>query len=284
MALKTGKGIKVTTVPTISIVFMTISTLVAILVPIILLIVFRRKGGHVKTFFIGCFVFLFFALVLESAVHRLVLGSPTGAVIQGNIWLYALYGGLMTGIFEEMGRFLAFRTVLRKQLDNDAEALMYGAGHGGIESIVLAGLSMILSIVFAVMINTGGMAAWLETMSGDTLTQMQATIDSLVNTTPYMFLLTGVERLSAITVHIALSVLVWFAAKNPKCGGLFPLAILIHAVVDGVTVILSSVGVPTVALEVIIALMAAAVAVFAYRVWKKNAGVPGNSANEEAAV
>ena len=56
-------------------------------------------------------------MVLERIFHFLVLQSGAGTVIQGNIWLYALYGGLAAGIFEETGRFLAFRFVLRGRQD-----------------------------------------------------------------------------------------------------------------------------------------------------------------------
>ena len=43
--------------------------------------------------------------------------------------------------------------------------------------------------------------------------------------TPFwMFFAGAVERIAAITIHMALSVLVWFAAKNSKRFWLFPLA------------------------------------------------------------
>ena len=101
------------------------------------LIYYKKKGGQVSAFFVGCAVFVVFALLLESLVHNLVLkGLPVGEKILGNTLLYALYGGLMAGLFEETGRFLAFKTVLKKRQDNDRNALMYGAGHGGIECIL----------------------------------------------------------------------------------------------------------------------------------------------------
>ena len=42
--------------------------------------------------FASMFVFVF---LLEQLVHAVVLNSALGAALQGNIWLYGLYGGLM---------------------------------------------------------------------------------------------------------------------------------------------------------------------------------------------
>lgn len=61
---------------------------------------------------------LLFAMVLEQIVHSIVLGSPAGIVIRNHLWLYALYGSLMAGLFEETGRFLAMRYVLKKEHGN----------------------------------------------------------------------------------------------------------------------------------------------------------------------
>jgi uncharacterized membrane protein YhfC len=89
---------------------------------------------------------LLFAFVLEQIVHSIVLTSPAGTKIQGSIWLMALYGGLMAGLFEETGRFLAFKTILRSKRNNDANALMYGAGHGGFEAMMILGITMISNL------------------------------------------------------------------------------------------------------------------------------------------
>jgi len=103
-------------VPTLSIVFMVISCLIAFLVPVGLLLYFRiKKKADILPFFVGCAVMLIFAFVLEQLAHRLILGSAAGMIIQKNTLLYALYGGLMAGLFEETGRFVAFKTVLKRK-------------------------------------------------------------------------------------------------------------------------------------------------------------------------
>ena len=124
-------------VPTLSIVFMSVSALTGIVLPIALLIFFRKKHKTgIKPFFIGCATFIVSALIIERIFHSIILNSDIGKMIQGNIWLYGIYGGLMAGLFEETGRFVAFKTVLKKEIINDKNALMYGAGHGVLKSFL----------------------------------------------------------------------------------------------------------------------------------------------------
>ena len=258
------------TVPSLSIVFMAISCLIGFALPVALLLYFRiRKKADILPFFTGCAVMLIFALILEAAVHRIILSSSAGAVIQGNIWLYALYGGMMAGLFEETGRFLAFKTVLKRRQNNNINALMYGAGHGGFEAVVVLGIAMVNNIIWSVLINSGNTGLLTGTVSGELLTQVEDSIQQLVSTEPWMFLLGGIERIFAVILQIALSVLVWFAAKNRKRLLLYPAAILIHFAVDAVTVLLSGMGVSTIALETVIGALAVLTAVLAKSVWNR---------------
>jgi len=259
-------------VPQLSIIFMIISAAVGIILPIAVCVYLRiRKKADLPPFVIGCVVFFLFALILESTVHQLVLGhSPAGETIQNTTWLYALYGGLMAGLFEETGRYLAFRTVMKRYGGKDVNSLMYGIGHGGIESILLLGFAMISNITVSLMINGGTASQLTENLSGDALTQMQSSIDLLKTTPSYMFLLGGVERLSALTLHMAFSVFVWFSVFRKNKFSLFIIAILLHALVDGLMVILQSTGMNTVLLEVCIMAMAICVALWAVKLWKDN--------------
>lgn len=269
------------TVPSLSIVFMTVTCAISFGLPIFLLLYFRiRKRADILPFFIGCAVMLLFALVIERACHQIILASPAGDVIRGNLCLYACYGGFMAGLFEETGRFLAFKTVLRGRQNKDANALMYGAGHGGFEAMVLVGIVMINDLVISIMINSGNTAALTNGLSGDALAQVETAVKQLIGNPSSEFLLSGFERIFAITVHIALSVLVWFAAKYRKCLYLYPLAILIHLLVDGVTVLCQGIGASLLVIEVVVGILSVATALIARLVWKRNtAGSLEDNAN-----
>lgn len=259
-----------TRVPTLSIVFMGVSLVMSIAIPLILFLYFRkRRHCDFQPFFTGCLVFLLFALVLESSVHRLVLGSSVGGTIRENTLLYALYGGLMAGLFEETGRYLAFSTVLKKYRGNDENALMYGAGHGSFEVLILLGLSMVSNLSLAVLINAGNLDQITGPLSGDTLAQVEAAISTLTSTAPPVFLAGIVERIFAVAVHLALSVPVWFAVKKRR-PLLYVLAILLHALLDGFVVILSG-KISIWVLEGCVGLMALLTIVIAAAIWKKYA-------------
>lgn len=252
---------------------MGLAALICLVIPIALLFYYKRKGAQVLPFFVGCAVFVLFALILESLMHQLVLKVlPVGEKILANTLLYALYGGFAAGIFEETGRFLAFKTVLRKKLGNDKNALMYGAGHGGIEAILTLGATYVSYIVMGVMMNLGQADALTAGLSGDMAQQMQTVFATIAGITPLTCLLALVERCAAMTIHISLSALVWFAAKKPGKWWLLPLAILLHAAFDGLAVILSA-RLPLYAVEGCLAGMTALLAVFAWTVWKKNTEV-----------
>lgn len=215
----------------------------------------RRRGGSWRAFLAGAGTFVLFALVLEPVLHSLILRSETGAVIQGNILLYGLYGGLMAGLFEETGRFLAFRFMLRKQKAG-IMALSYGMGHGGVEAFLLVGLTMMSNL-----------ALGLAYTGGDALSpEMAAAAEALVSTPAGMFLWAGFERVSAIMLHMANSVLV-FAAVTTSRRWLFPAAILTHTAVNFAAVV-SAAFLPVAATEGIVFLISAAAAAWAAGIYK----------------
>ena len=257
-------------VPCLSVAFMLLSALGGVAIPVALFLYFRkRKKADVPPFFVGCAVMVLFAFVLESLFHRLVLSFPAGQTISGNVWLYALYGGLAAGLFEESGRFLAFRTVLRKYRENDADALMYGAGHGGIEAVVLLSLSMVSNIVISLLVNSGQSGLLTAALEGEELRKMEEGIRTLITAAPGAFLAGLIERASAVTLHLACSVLVWFGAKEKRWTALYPAAILLHALMDFIAALLSRFAAPVAVTELALAVFAVLTALLARAVWKK---------------
>ncbi|MEN6314431.1 MAG: YhfC family glutamic-type intramembrane protease [Clostridiaceae bacterium] len=265
-------------VPMSSIVFMVVSALIGITIPVVLFLVFRKKyKADVLPFFIGCAVFVVFALLIEGFVHNLIFATDTGKAILNNIWLYGVYGGLMAGLFEETGRYTAFKTVLRRKRGNNQNALMYGAGHGGFEAIYILGVSMISNIVMSVTLNAG-MADTLTTGVTDpaALQRINAAIAALAGAAPTDFLIGSAERFAAVALHISLSVLVWFAVKNTgRYFWLYPLAIILHTFMNAVAVILSHYTSNLWMLEGAVYLISACCVVIATIVWKKCASDKG---------
>jgi len=256
---------------------MVLTGLVCILYPIVLLVIWRRKtGAAVTPCFVGALTFVLFALVLEQLLHRVCLmgDSALAQTIRGSVALYTLYGGFAAGIFEETGRFAAFK--LMKRRSDRETAVTYGIGHGGLEAILIVGLNMLVYAGLSVLLNqTGGTELGViggpdgptSVFAGAAGGAMIALLQSI---TPAGCLLACYERLVTVLFHIALSVLVFAAARRPGRLWLYPVAILLHACVDFIAVLYQQGIVQSLVLtEVFVTVYTALVIVFALRVWRQ---------------
>ena len=153
---------------------------------------------------------------------------------------------------------------------NAYNAFMYGAGHGGFELFVVLSIGMINNLIYSVMINLGQTQTLLAPLDEATRGTLQTAFDALVQTPFWHFALSPVERVAAITAQIGLSVIVWYAATGKKIKGyLFILAILLHAVLDGVAVLASRGGMSILVVEAFVWLIAIGIALIARNVWKR---------------
>jgi uncharacterized membrane protein YhfC len=177
---------------------------------------------------VGAASFIISVLVLEQSIHTIVLGAFK---LQNIPAVYILYGALMAGIFEESARFISYQ-FLKKKYNGVCTGLSYGVGHGGIESILLVGITMVGNLVFCIIINTGNVEILTKNGEGAALARLNAQIGALVTVKPYVFLIGGLERIFAIGVQISLAVMVYYAVFCKNKRYLYPLAIIIHAVVD----------------------------------------------------
>ncbi|MBR2560440.1 MAG: YhfC family intramembrane metalloprotease [Firmicutes bacterium] len=258
------------TVPKESIISIGIACISGIVIPVALFIYFKAKRkADAMPFFMGCLVFFVFVMLLESGINAAVFASDVGKTLRDSVVLYAIYGGVMAGLFEEVGRYLALRLVKRRKGLRDVNSLMYGAGHGGFEAMMLLGVSMFGNLTYAAAINSGRLEELTSQLSGESLEQFMNTVNVLITTPSYTYYISIAERIFAVAIHLSLSVLVWFAITRKGKGHLFPLAILIHAAVDFVTALVAGLGVPAVGIEAIVAGMAVAVVFFARTVWRK---------------
>lgn len=237
-------------------------------IPILLFIIFKRRfGGSARSFFYGAATFIVFALVLEQAVHLLVFRSAIGTTIMQNSWLFALYGGMMAGVFEESGRLVVFSTLLKRRMDNDGDALMFGAGHGGIEVIIVFTIAMVTNLVYAISLVLGKGPFMLAGLEAERLAFTQAIFTTLSTTAPPLYLVGLVERIIAVILHLCFSVLVWISVKGAK-RQLFWIALFLHAAVDVVAVLMSRTGVSILLIETVVALFALLSAFLAHRAYR----------------
>ena len=184
--------------------------------PIALFIAGRVKlKARISSFFIGAGTFLLFAMLLEQLMHVLVI-QFCGLNAQSKPWLYYVYAALAAAVFEETGRLIAMKFWMKKWLDFP-NALMYGIGHGGVEAILIGGLSGISNLVSMLMINSGAMQNTLAALPAESANQTVSQLSALWTTPAPLFFVSGIERISAIILHIGLSLLIYRAVKSGKC-------------------------------------------------------------------
>ncbi len=246
------------------------NALLGIAVPVCLAVYLVRKHrARLTTILIGAGTFVLFALVLESIMHQLVLKGPHGASILDNTLLYAIYGGLAAGIFEETGRFLSMKFLMKREPSRPLPGVAYGIGHGGAEMLIIFGITMISNLAVSVLINSGQTDAILAKVPAEATSQLQSQLDQLQTLGAGTLLIGLWERFSALILHLGLSLMVWVAVrKGGKWIWLFPAAIALHAIVDAGAVLLQK-SAGMVSLELIITAEAVAIATIGYLAAKK---------------
>lgn len=200
----------------------------------------KTRRARIAPLFVGMLTFILFAQVLESALHYVCLLSDNAVsrAIGGSTVLYMLYGALAAGVFEETGRYVAFRTLLRRYPERDA-AVTYGIGHGGWEAIQVVGISFVLYAMAAQLVRSGNLDAvnaLLSTGRGgasvDSAQQLEQLLGLIREATPLTCALSVAERIFAMLLHIALSIFVFVAARDKTKRRYVLLAIVLHAVAD----------------------------------------------------
>lgn len=250
------------TVQVASMIGMCFTLLISFGLPIgLLLYAMNKLKAKMISFWIGAATFVVFALVLEQLLHVGMI-NQFGEALTGNILIKAIYGGLAAGIFEEVGRFVSMKLFMKRLL-NKENAFMYGVGHGGIEAMIIVGLTTVSNLISAYMINTGLMEKSLELFDSDIKQQTIDQLSLLWTTSPVDFYMAGVERIVAITLHISLSYIVYRAVKDGKIQLLF-LSIALHAFADFVTVLVAGYA-PVIVVEIVLIVIVSIIAVFVYK-------------------
>jgi len=188
----------------------------------------RLFGIGAATFILSQVVHLPLLWGLTALFTNNVLPNPS---VEWKLIFNATVLGLAAGVCEEVARYLVYRFWLKTER-SWSQALMFGAGHGGIEAMLVGALALLAFVQLYALQTTDLSTLPLSAEQLATLTQQVA---EYWNAPWYMALLGFIERLSALCHHIAWAVIVLqaFRRNNPLW---LMLAIGWHALVDGVAV------------------------------------------------
>lgn len=256
-------------VPTASMVGMAVSLLICLVVPLggLIWIATRRQDGVRRYPKVGrAFAAGMLAFLLSQVLTRIPLMAWLSS--QDQAWAHWLVSApvasFTAGIFEETGRLLVMLWLLRR-FHRWMDGVAFGLGHGGIEAVLLVGFGQLANLSLSLLINSGQTAALAQLPAG-ARTQVLA---ALTGTPPLQFYLAGVERISAIGLHVGLSVLILWGIVVGRRALAWVSAVLIHGVCNLAAVLLISSGLPNAALiaeGVLMVMVAAFWALFVLRV------------------
>ena len=232
-----------------------ITVILMIAIPVLFFIYWRRKHKErtkISWLLAGAAGFLVSARVLELGVHYvfIVSDNPVSRFINGNTVAFVLYGITMAGVFEECGRHIILKYIMKKNRTHE-NAVMYGIGHGGIEILAVILPGMLTCLAAAVLFSQGNTENALKTLNitEETAAAALPTIQAAASFDYGMMALNVVERLSAMLLHIGLTVIVYYGIRSGKKGFL-PLAILLHMLMDTFAALYQRGAVPLWSVEV----------------------------------
>lgn len=215
-----------------------------------------KRKGYWKALLSGTLCFIVFQVLTRIPLIQFVLPKMDWylTLSLSNPLLNILFLAITASLFEELGRYIVMRVFLKKHL-TVSDSLAFGVGHGGIEAVLLVGISYLVALI----------------------TQPPAMISVLTGSLAFA---AGLERLFTMAVHIGLSVMVMKSVREHKIAPLL-LALLIHALIDFVPIYaLHVLGTNLWIVEGMIAVSGIALAWYSYNEYKKAKGAENGIARD----
>jgi uncharacterized membrane protein YhfC len=217
---------------------MIVSIVFVIVYPLVLAVLaHRRLGVGWRYFGFGALIFFLFQIISRVPAVQLIQGAiipqltASKALLIG--WLTIL--AITAGLFEEVGRYVGYRWLMGHEEKTWRKAIMYGIGHGGLESMLLIGGLLLLTLVQVIAFSSINLNTLPTSQHALIVQQLNA-----INAQPWTSLTQVWERLWTVPFHIAMSVVVLQVFRRNNIGWLW-LAILAHALLDFTAAILPQV-------------------------------------------
>lgn len=223
-------------IPVSTIIACCITLLISLILPVLVLIVFaakHRKQGILSAWLLGAAGFFVTQILIRLPIlTALQAQSWFLSFAQNHLFAYAFSLAFTAGLFELAGRF-AVAKLMRKRLTL-RRSLAAGLGHGGIEAMIIVGITYINNLAYIAMINPGSFDTVLAQAAalGVDVSQLELIKQQLLTASPGLFLLAGLERILAMTGHVAMSMLVCYGVAHRKVSICLLLCLGIHTLMD----------------------------------------------------
>lgn len=216
-------------------------------VPFVLaFLIARRYRAAWGLFWVGALAFAASQIVhiplnlgISALFRNGLIPAPTP---EAAIAVNAVLAGTTAALCETPARLIALR-LLKERGRDWGSALMVGAGHGGIESILFVGLPVMMNFAIMLLAREQGAAAF---------GLQDAQVQQYWSAPWHLPLAGAVERITTIVLHVLLTSLVWLAVRTRNYLW-FGTALLWHALTDSLVVLLASVEVSIWTIEAVLA-------------------------------
>ncbi len=251
-----------------------LTVILMLAIPVGFFLFWRRKHKaqtRISWLLAGVVGFLVFARVLELGVHYvcIVADNPVSRFLNGNTVAFVLYGVTMAGVFEECGRHVILKHIMKKNRSRE-NAVLYGIGHGGIEILAVVLPLMITYLAIAVLFSSGNTETALSTLkiTEETAAAALPSVQAAASFDYAMMDMNVLERLFAMLIHIGLTVIVFYGVSNGKKVFL-PLAVILHMLMDTFPALYQRGVLPLWAVEVWAAFWTAVIGFLALKLYRK---------------
>ena len=223
-------------IPVSTIIACCVTLLISLILPVLVLIclaVKHRKQGILSAWLLGAAGFFVTQILIRLPIlSALQSQSWFLSFAQNHLFAYAFSLAFTAGLFELAGRF-AVAKLMRKKLTL-RRSLAAGLGHGGIEAMIIVGITYINNLAYIAMINAGTFDTVLAQAAalGVDVSQLELIKQQLLSASPALFLLAGFERILAMTGHVAMSMLVCYGVAHRKISICLLLCLGIHTLMD----------------------------------------------------
>lgn len=232
----------------VSILTMVVTLLVTLVMPIVAWIMYAVKNKDKKVggaLLLGAAGFFVMQIVIRLSIINVLSLSPAFMSFAANHYIfYCLILAFTAALVEVIARYVVAKILVKKLTYEHGIAA--GLGHGGIEAVMLIGMTYINNLLYSVMINTGAYDLMVEQTAAlgvDTSALLSAK-EQLIETSASLFLLAGYERILTMILHVALSLLVCYFVSCKKDFVGIGICLVIHMLVDFVSPVINGLATP----------------------------------------
>lgn len=226
---------------------MCITLFISLVLPVIICIVYsvKNKGkGLWKFWFLGAAGFFVPQMLIRMPLLQTMSVKPGFlSFTEDHPVIYLLLLAFTAGLFEMAGR-TAVAFSMKKHMTFE-KSVAAGLGHGGIEAILIVGITYLNNLLFSFLINSGGFDSLVsqapDELTASGLLQMKTL---LVETDGILYYLAGYERILTMILHVALTVIISYAVWKGKTVWGMLICLAVHFLADFLTVLINSLATP----------------------------------------